>query len=222
LPVPRLADLLGLTSLGRYRDDPKSWFTERDTIMRLLSELAIVIDPACFDMDPIAVLETMARADSVIACAPLIYGYVSYAGDGFREAVVSFADIPSAGKGGPVGSALGGTGIAVSARTAHPAECLALASWLAGEEAQRGPYAEAGGQPAHTAAWDDPAINARSHDFYRRTRSTLDGATVRPRHNGYMGFQQAASDAINDSPRRGGGGADLVDRLNRMFEKRFR
>ncbi len=38
-PVPRLADLLGLKSLDRYRDDPKSWFTERDVIKRSIAEL---------------------------------------------------------------------------------------------------------------------------------------------------------------------------------------
>lgn len=38
-PVSRLADLLGLKLLDRYRDDPKSWFTERDTIKRLIADL---------------------------------------------------------------------------------------------------------------------------------------------------------------------------------------
>jgi CoA:oxalate CoA-transferase len=37
-PVPRLAELLGLKSLDRYRDDPTSWFTERDTIKRLIAD----------------------------------------------------------------------------------------------------------------------------------------------------------------------------------------
>lgn len=190
-------------------------------VYRLLGDLVGAIGPACFDMDPISVLEAMAKTDSAIACAPFIYGYASYAHDAFREAVVNFADIPSAGGSGPVGSALGGTGIAVSTRTVHPEECVALAYWLAGEAAQCGPYAGAGGQPAHTAAWEDSAINAQSHDFYRRTRRTLDGAWVRPRHNGYMRFQQGASAAINHSLRRGTTSVDLIDRLNRMFEESF-
>jgi multiple sugar transport system substrate-binding protein len=44
----------------------------------LIREFVSLIDPACFDMDPIAVLEQMARADTPIACAPLTYGYISY------------------------------------------------------------------------------------------------------------------------------------------------
>jgi multiple sugar transport system substrate-binding protein len=37
----------------------------------------------------------------------------------------------------------------------------------------------------------------RANDFYRRTRSTLEGAWVRPRHKGYMAFQDAASNRLN-------------------------
>lgn len=37
-PIPRLADLLGLPGLDAYRDDPQSWFTERDAIKALIAE----------------------------------------------------------------------------------------------------------------------------------------------------------------------------------------
>jgi len=188
-------------------------------VYRLLGDLAAVLDPECFAMDPIAVLETMAGADARIACAPLVYGYASYARDGFRDVALRFADIPPAGKRGPEGSTLGGTGVAVSASTRYPAECLALAYWLAGEEAQTGAYVSAGGQPAHAAAWEDVAINALYHDFYRCTRKSLDRAWVRPRHDGYMQFQAAAALAINNSLQRGGDGGALVDQLNRLFAK---
>jgi len=201
--------------------DPLIGRNEGIAAYRLLSDLAAAIDPACLAMDPIAVLEVMARARSRIVCAPLIYGYVSYARDGFRETVVRFADIPSVGDSGPVGSTLGGTGIAVSARTRFPSESVSLAYWLAGEEAQAGPYAAAGGQPANVAAWQDGTVNALTHDFYRCTRRTLDGAWIRPRYNGYMRFQEAASVAINDALRHGRDAADLVDQLNRLFADSF-
>ena len=50
-----------------------------------------------------------------------------------------------------------------------------------------------GGQPGHAAAWEDDAVNRAAADFYRATRQTLEGAWVRPRHDGYMHFQHAAS-----------------------------
>ena len=45
--------------------------------------------------------------------------------------------------------------------------------------------------------WDDDAVNAPVHDFYRDTRKTLEGSWLRPRHNGYMGFQDAAANRLN-------------------------
>ncbi len=191
-------------------------------VYALMRDLAERIDPECFEMDPIAVSERMAEAASSIACAPLIYGYVNYAIAGFRERRLSFADIPSAGDGGPVGSTLGGTGIAISARTAHPQAAMDFAYWLAGPEAQTGPFAAAGGQPGHRAAWDDPGVNARVSDFFAHTKATLDGAWVRPRHDGYMEFQSDASERINRALKAGEDGRRLIADLNDMFRESFR
>ena len=60
----------------------------------MMREIVALIDPACFEMDPIAALERMGEAGSHIACSPLIYGYVNYSIDGFRPNLVAFADIP--------------------------------------------------------------------------------------------------------------------------------
>lgn len=184
-----------------------------------LRELMALIDPRCLDMDPIAVFEAMATPDSPIDCVPLIYGYVNYAWAGFRPVRLAFADMPDVDGHGPVGSALGGTGIAVSARTAHPAAAFDFAVWVAGAEAQRGPFAAAGGQPGHAAAWEDDAVNAAAGDFYRATRATLDGAWVRPRHDGYMPFQHAASICLNDALRAGRPARDTVFEINAMFRE---
>ena len=187
----------------------------------MLAEIAAAVDPACLAMDPIAVSEAMAEPGSRIACAPLIYGYVSYAMAGFRPGRLAFADMPAAGGKGPVGSALGGTGIAVSAFSQAREQAIDFAYWIAGGDAQRGPYAAAGGQPGHAAAWEDDAVNRATGDFYRATRATLEGAWVRPRHDGYMKFQQAASDRINRGlVERHRAGAVVAD-LNRLFRQSF-
>ncbi|MDP5279815.1 carbohydrate ABC transporter substrate-binding protein [Sphingomonas sp. DG1-23] len=162
-----------------------------------LAELADALDPACFDMDPIAVLEAMAAPDAAIAVAPLIYGYVSYAVQGFRPTRIGFADLPAAGPAGPRGSVLGGTGIAVSALAADPEAAACFAVWVAGAEVQQGLYAAKGGQPAHACAWEAEAVNTPIADFCRATRATLDRAWLRPRHHGYMAFQAIASERLN-------------------------
>ncbi len=187
----------------------------------LLTDLFALIDPLCRKQDPIAVFEQMAQTDSRIACVPLIYGYVNYAMEGFRRERVVFADIPVHAARAPNGSALGGTGLAVSAKSAYSDAAMDFAYWVASGEVQKGIYAHSNGQPGHADAWEDDAVNVATHDFYRNTRATLEGAWVRPRHNGYMHFQQAASDHLNNclSDRRPL--KDFVDGLNSLFAASF-
>jgi multiple sugar transport system substrate-binding protein len=191
-------------------------------VYRLMQDLAAAVDPTCFDMDPIAASERMAEAGSPIACIPYTYGYVSYALEGFRPNRLAFANIPAAGSNGPVGGTLGGTGIAVSARTQYPQEALDFAYWIASAEVQRGPYAAAGGQPGHATAWEDPEVNRPVGGFYLNTRATLEGSYLRPRHDGYMAYQPEASDRISQGLRKGEGAASVLADLNRMFQASFR
>jgi len=188
----------------------------------LMRELLSHLDPACLEMDPISVFELMAQPGSPIACVPLIYGYVSYAQGDFRPARIAFADIPVLSRGArPVGSALGGTGIAVSAHSAHRNAAVDFAYWVASSDVQRGTYAEGGGQPGHAVAWDDPRVNAPVLEFYRRTRATLEGAWVRPRHDGYMQFQQAAAEKLKTALLANEPAAATVAQLNRLFRRTF-
>lgn len=192
-----------------------------ETAFEMLREIAALVDPACPTLDPIAVFEKMVEPGSRIACAPLIYGYVPYAVAGFRPHRLAFADMPVAGGNGPVGSALGGTGIAVSAFSAQRQAAIDFAYWIASGDVQRGPYAAAGGQPGHAAAWEDDAVNAVTGDFYRATRATLEGAWVRPRHDGYMAFQQLASDRINEGLAGRQDARCVVADINRLFRESF-
>ncbi len=183
---------------------------------RLLA-LVKVIDPACFDYDPIKMFELMAETGSDVAVAPLIYGYVSYSLDGFRPTKIAFADMPVIGDAGPAGSALGGTGIAVSAYAKDKQAAAAFAAWICGGQAQRALYATSGGQAGHADAWEDKAINSTVADFYIATRETLEKAWVRPRHNGYMAFQSDGSDRLNQALKQGEDAGSVLSALNRMF-----
>jgi multiple sugar transport system substrate-binding protein len=58
-------------------------------------------------------------------------------------------------------------------------------------------------------------------DFYRNTRATLEGAYVRPRHDGYMAFQSEASDIITHGLRTAERHTVLLDKLNRLFAQSF-
>ena len=211
-----LFTLCGLTGLTLDGSGDALFPAEAARAYDLLATLARQVDPAAFEMDPIAMLEAMAAPEGRLAVAPLIYGYVSYAVAGFRPGLVRFADIPSLGRG-PRGSALGGTGIAVSAYAADPAGAAAFAAWVSGGAVQRDLVAPGGGQPGHADAWDADSVNAATHDFYRATRATLDRAWTRPRHRGYMAFQHAASERINAALRGGEEGSHVIAALNRLY-----
>jgi multiple sugar transport system substrate-binding protein len=186
-----------------------------------IAELVPHISHQCFQMDPIAIFEAMAVPRGGIGCVPLIYGYVSYATEGFRSARICFADIPACGSDGPRGSALGGTGIAVSVYSSHRREALDFAYWIASGPIQRKLYAPAGGQPGHAEAWDAKEVNEPAGGFYERTRRTLEAAWVRPRHNGYMPFQHWASYRLNEGLMKRERAADVIADLNQGFSKSF-
>jgi multiple sugar transport system substrate-binding protein len=191
-------------------------------VFERIRELAALVDPRDIGDDTIAVFERMAEPDSPIDVVPLIYGYVPYARDGFRPRRIAFAGMPVIAGRPPVGSALGGTGIAVSARSAHPDPALAFAYYVAEGQHQRTVFALSGGQPGHATAWEDAAVNAETHDFYRATRATLEGAWVRPRHDGYMPFQHEAALLINAALTEGLPPARFVAELNERFARSFK
>lgn len=211
-----LFTLCGLTGLSLDGSGDTLFPAEAAHAYDLLATIAGDVDSAAFEMDPIAMLEEMASPGSRLAVAPLIYGYVSYAVDGFRPELVRFADIPALGNG-PRGSALGGTGIAVSAYAGDKAGAAAFAAWVSGGAVQRDLVALTGGQPGHADAWEADTVNAATHDFYRATRATLDRAWTRPRHDGYMAFQHAASERINTALRSGEEGGQVIAALNQLY-----
>ena len=138
------------------------------------------------------------------------------------SARIGFADIPVLRPGTlPLGSALGGTGIAVSAYSNQPEAAREFAYWVASAAVQSGLYAAAGGQPAHAMAWADRAVNAPVHGFYTNTRATLEGSWVRPRHDGYMRFQEAGAQRLLAALRGGERAATVIAALNQLFRESF-
>ena len=189
-------------------------------VIEVLRQVTDHIAPDNYDMDPIAASEAMATGDRYWLM-PLGYGYLSYALEGFRPHRLKFADIAAAGTLGPVGSAIGGTGIAVSAFSQHREQAIAYAYWVAGAETQSGLYAEAGGQPGHGFAWESEAVNAPVDGFYRYTRATLEGGWLRPRHDGYMAFQDAAARRLNQGLIAREDAAGIVTAINQLFRESF-
>jgi multiple sugar transport system substrate-binding protein len=175
--------------------------------LELLRALVGRCHPWSLDWNPPGMLEQMSSGDEVAWC-PLAFGYVNYARPGFRKHLVLAAPPPAGDDGVPRGT-LGGAGLAVSAHSPAIDQAVGYAAFVAGPEVQRTVYFQAGGQPGHRSAWTDPAVNAEANGFFRDTLAALDAALLRPRHDGFLGFQDAAGGLVHDHLR-GGGDPDGV------------
>jgi multiple sugar transport system substrate-binding protein len=158
--------------------------------------------PASLEWNPPALFEQMSTADDVAWC-PLAFGYANYARPGFRDRLVLAAPPPAGADGVPRGT-LGGAGLAVSAHSAAVADAVAYATYVADPVVQRTVYFQAGGQPGHRSAWTDKAVNAAASGFFHNTLGALDAALLRPRHDGFLAFQETAGDLVHAYLRDGG------------------
>lgn len=186
--------------------------------LELLQRLADLVPPDCLTQNPIEVAERLSTGDR-FSYAPLLFGYSNYSRVGFREHRLRYIDIPLMPRGSePLGSLLGGAGIAVSAHCPDPDAAREFAFWAAGAQAQTGVYFDGGGQPGHALAWQDDRLNEETLDFFRGTRQTLEGACVRPRTAGYLEFQDLVSPLVTAALQHRISDQDLIDQLNRAAE----
>ncbi|GEB64205.1 membrane protein [Sinomonas atrocyanea] len=179
----------------------------------LLGRLIRRTPPDLLDLDPIEILDRMQTGG--IAYSPLVFGYVTYS-DATAGGLppVCFRDAPAHRPGGTPGSVLGGTGLALAARSADDERLLEHVRQAMHGQAQRTVIPAAGGQPSATAAWEDPAVNARWLDFYAATRRTQDAAWRRPRFDGWIAVQSGGSRLIYEGLRRKRDPKDLLDELD--------
>jgi multiple sugar transport system substrate-binding protein len=186
LPLVPIDAACSLLTIGVNLGGPTFWEKGRgydETVLqqsvRLLAQLAELVDPVSFELNPPQMLAQMAGSDR-IAYVPLLFGYSNYARPGFDKNVVSFTNIPSSSEE-PRGAVLGGVGLAVSRLTSNPQTAVDYAAYVASAEVQRGIYFISGGQPGHGSAWIDPVVNRESDNFFLGTRGTLEGSFLRPR-----------------------------------------
>lgn len=165
-------------------------------VLGLMGEVMALMDPRCLTLDPIGIYEWMGRTVEAPAYSPFAYGYTNYSRKGYCRFALNFIDAPGVHAAEPTGTVLGGTGIAVSAASKHREIAADYAFWIASADCQKGLFFEAGGQPGNAVAWEDEACNAATRDFFRATRRTLDTAWLRPRYDGYMGFQDRGGDSV--------------------------
>jgi multiple sugar transport system substrate-binding protein len=211
IPVDALMSFFSL-SVADGADPFSGSRRTRGIALERLAALVRLCHPGSVSWNPPRMYEHMVAAEDVVYC-PLGFGYSNYARPGYRDRLLAFAPAPVGAAGTPVGT-LGGAGLAVSARTREVEAACAYAAFVASAEIQRGTYAHAGGQPGHRAAWVDDAANAATNDYFRATLPSLDAAYLRPRHDGYLTFQDRAGEVIRRLLTDGGEAVDTLGTLD--------
>ena len=200
-PVHAISSFYSIyNNLGKSFDPLNKNFVEKERGVKTLEMMRVVsnfLSKECLRMDPILVAEEMSESDNIYYC-PYLYGFSNYSRVGFRKNILSYVDVMDLSGKGPAGTHLGGTGIAVSNHTRNKDYAIEYAYWIASSECQKNIFYSSGGQPGNSIAWEDQKINKETNNFFRNTRDTLEKSWVRPRHNGYMNFQDEAGNIINE------------------------
>jgi len=182
-------------------------------VLDLMRQVLPLLHPECLNWNPIQVLDRMSSTDELAYC-PWLFGYSNYARPGYASFQCQFTNIPTPKGGLAKGAILGGAGLAVASKCAHPSVAADYVSFVASAECQRTLYFESGGQPGNIEAWRDPAVNRASSDFFLNTLETLTHSYVRPRYPGYIHFQTQAGLLVHQYLRTGGDGGQLLKELD--------
>jgi multiple sugar transport system substrate-binding protein len=180
--------------------------------LRLLAEHSA---DGALSANPIAIWEKMSSSDEIAYC-PLAFGYSNYARNGYRSKLISFAAIPSSGRG-PIGATLGGAGIAISQNCKHRDVALEYALWVAGKECQSTLYVESGGQPASKTAWLDARANEVTNGYFAATFPVLENAWLRPRFSGFEHFQVQALTKVSEFLKTERSSGETLGRLDEHY-----
>ena len=181
------------------------------TSLKWLREAASLTDRQSHDWNPIQCLDHMAHADDTPYC-PITFAYRTYTLDGLGRHPLHYVNIP-----GGRGALLGGAGFAVSLHSPWKREAASYGAWLCSAAVQSGPYLANGGQPANRAAWIGGHANASPDAFFASTIASLEQAYVRPRHPGFVDFQEWAGNAIRGFLDGDEGAEALLNRMDDAY-----
>jgi multiple sugar transport system substrate-binding protein len=165
----------------------------------LLRRLWRRVDREASALDPIGMHDLLAGTDQPVCC-PLTYSYATYGG-AERAHRLSWAPAPvfDAGQQGAA-STLGGTGLALSVRALDRADDVrTVVRRLMEPVVQHDVVAPLGGQPAVRTVWESAPTDAAWNGHYSGTFSTLESAYIRPRHDGWIPFQDELSARVREA-----------------------
>lgn len=184
--------------------------------LTMLRELVALCSPEILAWNPIATYEVMSSRDDFVYC-PFAYGYSNYARKGYNAHRLEFGDLARIAQSTRGRSTLGGAGLPISSSCKHRDMGLAYACFVASAECQKTLYVQNGGQPGHRSAWTDDEANRITNQFFRNTLPALDRAYLRPRYDGYIGFQEAAGPLVHEFLKSDGNPGAVIQKLQGLY-----
>jgi multiple sugar transport system substrate-binding protein len=203
---------------GLFSDEHQDQVIDKNTGVRVLEDMRDLVQwcpDSIFQCDPIRIHEILSSSNEYFYC-PFTYGYVNYSRRGYASHRLKAGGL-TLYRGKQLQGVLGGTGLAISARTRYAQECENLVTYIAGSDIQRTLYADCGGQPGLRSAWLDDECNQKTMDFFRGTLAVLDGSYVRPRYEGYLDFQNEAGLCLRDFLRGEGTSSQTLQKFNEIY-----
>ena len=188
--------------------------------LKMMKHISKYLIDECFTMDPIRTAEILSETDDFFY-SPYTYGFSNYSRAGYRKNLLTYGNVIDLSNKGPHGTHLGGTGIAISNKSKQKELALEYSYWVAGSDCQQTIFYSNGGQPGNSDAWENNIINSETNNFFKNTRLTLNQAWVRPRHNGYMKFQDESGNIINEYLQSNVSEVQVIEKLKLMYAESF-
>jgi multiple sugar transport system substrate-binding protein len=185
--------------------------------IQTMKQLYLLVDKTMFTCNPIAVAELMSTVDEYWYC-PFAYCYSNYSRNGYAKKLLNYTGVISF-NGAKLRTTIGGTGLAVSSSTEYKSAAVDFASWVGSEEIQRTIYVQNGGQPGHRSAWADEDANHLTNDFFKNILPIMDNGYMRPRYNGYLGFQDHAGEPLQKCLMNDGDPVSTLKEMNKIYKE---
>lgn len=186
--------------------------------LAVMRQLYANIDPIFFTYNPIAVAERMSRTNDYWYC-PFAYGYSNYSRLGYAQHLLQYEDVVNFGLGQKLLTTIGGTGLAVSASSAHKEAAVRFAELVVSPTWQAGIYVQNGGQPGHLGAWTNEEANRITNRYFHHVLPAMERGYMRPRYNGYLHFQDHAGDPLHQYLRDGGSPVAVLEAMNKLYRQ---
>ncbi|WP_432878969.1 hypothetical protein ACQPYH_32035 [Kribbella sp. CA-245084] len=216
----------GLMLLGMAGDRTGEHLLDRRRAVEALEVLRAVwsrSEQAFADLDPIGIHELLAVAGRgrEPACCPLVYSYAYYGRTTPDRVALAWSAAPRLRADDAVGNGtLGGTGLAVTPRAYS--KVLAVTKYVRGlldVRTQLELVSAVGGQSATAAVWESEAVDRAWNGHYSATLGTLRTSYVRPRFDGWIGFQDELSERVRELLDSDDDPARAVDRIEEDYGK---